>query len=306
MRIKQTIISILSRIARSFAHTGDILLLSGNVLISLLFRASLFFSLRRKHHIVIGAGGLVVGLSILVMLVIPGKSRKARAGEREIIEIELPAVGMQYDRTSLSAIPMLPEIGAYVARDLPRAEVQVEEEAFATVSISSHDGIPLTAGAGLYKRQGVMLTDELADFARGLSLYFSRNHLQAMITSGVRTGDRQLDIIKQRIAAYGMTNAFPGLANATVADKGVWSPAWEWLKAHRVPVNPPADYMDDGGNIVGASLHLKGLAIDVVADNLDALKDAIIAYANSGRFAGGLRISGLTRERDCVHIALTN
>ena len=294
------------RIARSFAIIWNILLGFSNNFSLLFIGRPAIFRWRHKHHLVIGAGGLAVTLCILLVLVIPGKSRKARAGEREVIEIVLPATGVQYDRTVMPAIPELPEIGEYVTRDLPRAEVQAEEEAFPTVSISSHDGIPLTAGAGLYKRPGVMLTDELADFARDLSIYFSRNHFQAMITSGVRTGDRQLDIIKQRIVAYGMMNAFPGLANATVTDKEIWSPAWEWLKAHRVPVNPPADYMDDGGNMVGASLHLKGLAIDVVADNLDALKDAIIAYANSGRFAGGLRILGLTRERDCVHIALTN
>jgi hypothetical protein len=46
------------------------------------------------------------------------------------------------------------------------------------------------------------------------------------------------------------------------------------------------------------------MAMDVVSDDLDALRDALSEFASS-RQAKGLRVAGLTRERDCVHISLT-
>ena len=50
------------------------------------------FSLKwkRKHHIVIGASSLVAMLSILIVLVISGKSRKAVANSPGVIEITMP------------------------------------------------------------------------------------------------------------------------------------------------------------------------------------------------------------------------
>ena len=252
----------------------------------------------KKHHIYIGAGGIVFILCISLVLLIPGKTKKLRADVPTVIEIESPV------KTSASiAMPSLQSIGEFVSRDIPRSEV-IEAPG---VQIASYDGIPMEAtGAGLFKRGSVALTKDLAGFAHSLSHYFSAHGMSAMITSGVRTSDHQLEIIKDRIAQCGMSRAFPSLEAATVSNKSSWTPAWEWLKSHHIPVNPPADYVNEDGNIVGGSLHLKGLAIDVVSTDLDALRDALVASANAGVSGGGLQITGLTRERDCVHISLSH
>lgn len=104
-----------------------------------------------------------------------------------------------------------------------------------------------------------------------------------------------------------MMNQFPGLAAASIRDTALWQGAWEWLKVRRVPINPPADYVDDDGKKVGGSLHLKGLALDLVADDLDALKKGLEAFMHSPehRKQRGLKITGLVREPDCVHISLS-
>lgn len=250
---------------------------------------------RKPHHFVVGGSFAAILVASLVLLV-SGKSRQAQAVSNEPIEIRLPSPAME-----ASLLPELPGIGSGLLKDIPKSDVIYHP----LVTVAVRDGIPVSATAGIFKRPTVQLTGELAGFARTLSQYFSQNHMQAMITSGVRTGDRQLEIIKDRIQACGMTSEFPGIRTATVRDKNIWEPAWEWLKARHVPVNPPADYVDDDGNKVGGSLHLKGLAVDLVSDNLDALKSALELFVDSkAAKSSPLQVIGLVRERDCVHVSL--
>jgi hypothetical protein len=50
---------------------------------------------------------------------------------------------------------------------------------------------------------------------------------------------------------------------------------------------------------------LKGLALDLVSDNLDALKSALQSFVESrAAQSSPLQVVGLVRERDCVHISL--
>jgi hypothetical protein len=248
----------------------------------------------KKHHFIVGGGFAALLVSALVLLV-SGKSRQAQAGSTAPIEIKMPTMEPQI-------MPELPAIGATLLRDIPKSDVIYHP----LVTVSLRDGIPVSAAAGIFKRPTVQLTRDLAVFAKSLSQYFAQNHMQAMITSGVRTGDRQLEIIKDRIQQYGMAADFPGIRSATVRDKNIWEPAWEWLKARHVPVNPPTDYIDEEGNKIGGSLHLKGLAVDLVSNNLDALKSAIASFTESkAAKSSPLQITGLVRERDCVHISLS-
>lgn len=204
-------------------------------------------------------------------------------------------------------MPAIPSFASACISALPKSDLIVQP----LVTISEHDGIPMSNDAranapGLFKRGYVQMTKDLAAFAKNLSGYFSANNIQGLITSAVRTSTGQLDIIKQRIAERGMSSSFPALASASIRDTSAWIEAWEWLKAHHVPVNPPADYVNEDGSHVSGSLHLKGLAIDVIADDLDGLRDALAGYAESAanNAKKGLHVIGLVRERDCVHISL--
>jgi hypothetical protein len=241
----------------------------------------------------------MVAASIALVLLVSGKSRKARADVHSIIEITLPDLSVI---ATIEQLRVLAEIG------VRPVATEGKEEAHDPLSIDviepDHEDMPTKLGAAIAVRPGVVLTNDLSDFANNLSSFFSAHHLQATITSGVRSGDHQLDIIKEKIARAHMLRAFPNLENATVADVNIWTPAWQWLKSRRIPVNPPANFINGEGNEIGASLHTKGLAIDLIGGNLDALTRAIVRYANSPLSLGPLRITSLTRERDCVHVAL--
>ena len=249
-------------------------------------------------HIVIGAGSLGLILVVLSVILISGKSRKAQAHDRAVIEITQPDQSEMLHAARLRAEAELGDVELGGLRDAGSPGLRTA----APIVLAAN--LPVGNG-GLSTRPGVMLTPELANFASGLSTYCTEHHLNILITSGVRSSEGQLDIIKQKIIGAHMTGAFPGLMDATVADRAIWTPAWEWLKRQRIPVNPPADCIKHDGTEAGASLHVKGLALDVIGGNLDALTHALVKFASSPEAQGGLRMTSLTRERDCVHIALT-
>lgn len=257
-----------------------------------------------RHHdrrrIVVGAGTLAATLSIAVILLVSGKSRKAIAYEPMVISITAPADAVS---PIVPELPELPTLGAAVAHALPRGEVY--SKASITPDYYSAEPLAPIGSGGLEMRPNVQFTSELATFAQGLSDYLSRTHYHATVTSAFRSGDRQLEIIKDEVSRRGMMGRFAGLASATLSDKNAWMPAWQWLHACRVPVNPPADYISNEGNLVSGSLHLKGMAMDLVAPNMTGLSYAILKYANNyAPRTGGLHITAIVREARCVHLSL--
>lgn len=256
----------------------------------------------KKRHVFAGYATIVATAAFLL---VSGKTQKLRAGEGHTFEISAPK-----QATVLSIqLPQLTNIAAMSAAIAPAAEI-IERS---PVSITSKDGLPImaklsnnVAGVGIYKRPTVQMTKDMAKLAQDISKFFAENNMQALVTSGVRTNKGQLELIKDRIAERGMMKNFPALASASIKDTAVWTEAWEWLKARHVPINPPGDYVNDDGQKVGGSLHLKGLAMDLIADDLDALKTALQSYMASPahRTRRGMKITGLVREPDCVHISL--
>ncbi len=230
------------------------------------------------------------------MVLISGKSRRAQAADRSIIDIPLPTQSQLAYVARLTAESDL----RWSLADLPARSSALLDKAPEPLE----PAIPIGGGA-LTARPGVIMTKDLANFANGLSTFCAQHHLAVTITSGVRSGEGQLEIIKQKIAGAGMMHAFPGLMTASVSDRASWEPAWQWLKRRRFPVNPPADCVKRDGTEAGASLHVKGLALDVISNNLDALTRSLVKFASTPEAYGALRMTSLTRERDCVHIALT-
>ncbi len=257
--------------------------------------------------------GYATIVATAAFLLVSGKTQKLRATDGHIFEISAPQAAAQLAVQQASVLsiqlPQLTNVAAMSAAIAPVAEI-IERSA---VSITSRDGMPImaklsnnTSAIGIYKRPTVQMTKDMAKLAQDISKYFAENNMQALVTSGVRTNKGQLDLIKDRIAERGMLKNFPGLVAATIKDTALWTGAWEWLKSRRVPINPPGDYVNDDGKKVGGSLHLKGLAMDLIADDLDALKEALQAYMASPEHKKrrGMKITGLVREPDCVHISL--
>jgi hypothetical protein len=177
----------------------------------------------------------------------------------------------------------------------------------AWIALTKNDGIKTVAKRasstheGIAKRAGVQLTKQQASFVAKFGAYLKSIGESAVVTSGARSPQQQLSIIKSKVREAGATRKFPTLARASVAKPSTWLRAWEWLRARHVPVNAPAS----AGGEAQASNHLKGLAVDMISGSLDHLKNLVLGFASSS-FAekAALRVVSIAREPGCVHVNL--
>lgn len=187
--------------------------------------------------------------------------------------------------------------------------VGAERTSLGPAPIVSTDGIPLTIernmlpdGFSIAKNTEVVLTDGQASVVKAFGDYLAARGEWAVVTSGTRTSEGQLALIKERITEKGAAAKFPKLEEASILDTKIWLKAWRWLTARHVPINAPAPVP---GENVRTSMHLQGLAIDLISNNLDHLRSMLANFSRS-EYAGQaqLHITGIVREPGCVHINL--
>jgi len=233
----------------------------------------------KKLHRFIAVSSFI-GLCLLInSMLITTKSQRARADVANIITIQGPQIDV-FGRKEHMAIPLQLNDG------LP---------------VTLQRGIPVES-ASLSKNPEVVLTADQVDLVQHFSEYLTAHHETAVITSGERSPEGQLDIIRQRIEEHGATSQFPLLDSASPSDTKVWLAAWNWLRARRVPVNAPTDI---AGHDIKTSNHLKGLAIDFIAENLDRLSGWLADFSKSSYAKdANLKIVGIVREPGCIHINL--
>jgi hypothetical protein len=242
---------------------------------------------RRRTHgpikLTLGAGSFAAVLAIAIALLVSGKSSVVQAGAERPQYIEIPKDASQ---------PF--------ATDTIQSAPAVRYASF---------GIPLTVSpnepaveSGLSANQEVVLTARQAELVKAFDEYLKQRGESAVLTSGKRTPESQLAIIKDRIEELGAVRKFVRLAEATVADANVWLPAWRWLVARGVPVNAPAAVP---GRRVRTSAHLEGRAIDIISHDLDHLKTIVAGFMRSpyARQAD-MKIAGILREPGCLHLTL--
>ncbi|GEM_PF-2192793 len=169
------------------------------------------------------------------------------------------------------------------------------------IEITLDHNLPVE-NASISRNPEVVLTSSQAKVVKAFGDYLNAHDAFAIVTSGKRTSEQQLDIIKERISEHGADSKFPHLEQATLADTKIWLRAWQWLRRKHVPVNAPAEVP---GADVRTSMHLKGLAIDFISDNLDHLRSMLADFSRS-KYAteAPLKITGIVREPGCVHINL--
>jgi len=144
------------------------------------------------------------------------------------------------------------------------------------------------------------------------------------ITSGFRTGDKQLSIIVEKIAHHGIANQFPEYMEnlgkpytdgVKVDEKYYywWQRAWSKLLNLGDIVNPPVpaeclfSYIRPGskedkkGQIIPTSRHQQGLAFDIGGGNNLSEKVKRVMHANQ---SGNCYIKSYLAERlnNCVHV----
>lgn len=233
--------------------------------------------LNRPVTATMGAGSFAAMLAITIALLISGKSRQVEASMDRPQDIEIPTDTL----SSAVSAPL-----RYASFGIPLTPAQNVE------------AVP----AGLSANPEVVLTDNQAALVRAFDAYLKATDESAIITSGKRTPESQLEIIKDRIEEMGAVRKFAALAEATVRDVKVWLPAWRWLVARRVPVNAPAAVP---GRRVRTSAHLQGKAIDIISDDLDHLKGVVAGFMRSPYAKqSDLKIGGILREPGCLHLSL--
>jgi hypothetical protein len=155
----------------------------------------------------------------------------------------------------------------------------------------------------------VVLTDELDKKLTELDIYF-KDHPET-VTSGLRTVEDQLRIIRKYLKVKGLDKKYPDTfvcdANEKYTDKNefIWQMAWSNLLYVGVIVNPPypatclMDYFRGGinkkGLQIGQSPHTRGKAFDL--SGLDS-EPIVHRLRSEGKVRGYL----IERENNCLHV----
>lgn len=157
-----------------------------------------------------------------------------------------------------------------------------------------------TKNTHLIVKPKVVLTPIIIPVIVALDTYFRKHDIKAFVTSGLRSPEDQLEIIRNQIRARGLDKLFPEVflgINEKVKyyDKTVyaWQLAWSKLLNLGFVVNPPytaeclLDYYRPGssdnrkGKFIGQSPHATGSAFDIgggpngINDELIPVREAV-------------------------------
>jgi hypothetical protein len=131
------------------------------------------------------------------------------------------------------------------------------------------------------------------------------------VTSGVRTPEDQIRIIRTYLKAKGLHQKYPEAMTCDTRhkwsdeDEFVWQKAWSALLNVGVIINPPypaivlMDYIRNGvnkkGQRIGQSPHTRGTAFDLSGlDSLDIIKKLLVEKK--------IKSYLVERENNCIHI----
>lgn len=174
-------------------------------------------------------------------------------------------------------------------------------------------------------RKGVILTPTIDAGIYTLDFWFEKENLSCEVTSGLRTTEKQLQLIKEKAIKHNIHVEFPLITGAQLNIPNTWIPAWSRLLTIGEMINPPIatkclfDYKkSDGtlrkaGTLIPVSGHQLGEDFDIGGFNkelnqavsLDAivkvLKVALLSAEVKGIIAGYLKepVNGAVHV-DCV------
>lgn len=172
----------------------------------------------------------------------------------------------------------------------------------------------------LIVKPGVILTGVIESVIVRLDEFFESEGLKAYVTSGVRTAEDQIRIIRNALIARKLNDEYPDAfkdKTEKIRWEGnlvyAWQPGWSRLLKEGFIVNPPytaqclMDYYRPGssenrkGRMIGQSPHTKGYAFDIgggadgIHNELKVIQKAFAARV--GGLAGYLPEHG----NNCVH-----
>lgn len=172
----------------------------------------------------------------------------------------------------------------------------------------------------LVVNKGVILTEHIDPVIFALDAYFKTANLKSFVTSGLRTPEDQIRIIRNAIInnrlADQYDSVFDDLNGKTIFEGEEvynWQPGWSKLLNIGFIVNPPyaakclMDYYRPGssenkkGQIIGQSPHTRGTAFDI-GGGPNGLSDEIGIIKSSTSHITGLKGYLLERNNNCLHV----
>jgi len=145
-----------------------------------------------------------------------------------------------------------------------------------------------------------------------LDKYFKQYNHEAIVTSIVRTPEKQLSIIVDYCIKYGVPVSTDWDVDKKIGEYYCWQKSWSRLLNLGVIINPPyaavclEDYYKNGvnkkGQVINPSPHFFGKAFDI-GGGINGINDEleIISYAmGQDKNLGILKIV-LERANNCVH-----
>jgi hypothetical protein len=157
----------------------------------------------------------------------------------------------------------------------------------------------------LVVRPTAVLTPEIEFILDELDGFLRADKMIAQVTSGVRTAEQQLALIKKRSVAYGLHSKYPSILVATVDDTDSWHDAWdELLNVKKFIVNPPRPVVSKrrgSGKLMGISPHMARMAFDLAGPSLVGIEASVHRYKREG---GLISQALLETENKAVHVTI--
>ena len=151
---------------------------------------------------------------------------------------------------------------------------------------------------------GVQMSPAIENAVRGLDEHFKRANLRVTLTSGVRSAEKQLSLIREQAIKRGIDKKHPSIRTATVDNISSWQGAWEeLLHVHDYTVNPPKEVRSRvNGHLYSISPHMAGTAMDFSGADLDRIANVVKGYCAAGGVVSQILVE---RTNNAVHVGLS-
>jgi hypothetical protein len=168
--------------------------------------------------------------------------------------------------------------------------------------------------------KNVILTDNIDSVISALDPFFESAGHKSIVTSGLRTPQDQLRIIRNAIVNHRLANEYQEVfedINKKITYQGqevyAWQPAWSRLLNLNFIVNPPFDsivlfdYIRPGsienkrGKMIYQSPHTRGTAFDI-GGGADGLDNELAIIKEAKGKVKGIKGYLLERNNNCLHV----
>ncbi|RZL87349.1 MAG: hypothetical protein EOP82_26505 [Variovorax sp.] len=151
---------------------------------------------------------------------------------------------------------------------------------------------------------GARLTPQIEAVVKALDAHFRSANLKVMLSSGYRSPQDQLRLIREQAIKRGLDRLYPSITTATVENGESWIGAWDdLLHRQKYIINPPVPTESRivPGKTYGASPHSTGLAFDLSRADLDRIAGVVRGYCQQG---GPIRQILVERRNGAVHVGI--